>query len=174
MPSALQKRSTAWVVLILCALLALFGMGGVKLRAAYKVVANQYEQRVDPEFAARAEAAQNILKLADKLNESNTEELENALDSFDAAEGPARSTADLEVEKAVNDLSESLKEKAQNANKRELLSHQLAEFESRGRIAQYELEEYNQNAEKFNQKLKSFPASVIRLVWNIEKLEYCV
>lgn len=174
LPAALQNKGTAWAVLILCVLAAVFGMGGAQLRLEQKTVKNQYEQRVNPEFSARAEAAQNLLKLCDKLHFADTDALEDALDAFDEAVGPARSAADLELEKQINVLGKALEQPAKEAGKQELLEHQLAEFESRGRIAQYELEEYNHSAEKFNQELADFPASLIRLVWGIEKLEYCV
>lgn len=181
LPGALQKRGTALAVLAVLILASVFGIGGVKLRAAREAAANVYYERMEGELDARASVGQNLLTLAEKLpggeGLAGKAEVEAALSQRELLqqEGPAaKSLADLTLEKAVNQLGEAMAEPAEAAGKTDMLNRQLAEFESHGRVFGSELEAYNEQAEACNKRLHSFPAMLIRLIWGIQEVELCV
>ena len=178
LPSVFKKRGTAVLVLVLLVLLSVFGIGGVKLRSAQKPLEKVFAERLEPELEARAAAAHNLLTLAENLsakeNFPGMTEMQTALKNREKSKEPAeRCLADLEIEKAVNQLGDALQEPAQQAGKQELLNRQLAEFESKGRVVSHELKDYNQQAEEFNQKLNAFPASLIGLVGGVREVDLC-
>lgn len=180
LPGALQKQGTAVAVLIVLILASVFGIGGAKLRFAREEAANVYYERMEGELDARVAVAQNLLTLAEKLAESEElagkAELEGLLSQQEQQpQGPSeKSLADLNLEKAVNQLGEALAEPAEAAGKTDMLNRQLAEFESHGRVFGNELEAYNEQAEACNKRLHSFPAMLIRLVWGIQEVELCI
>ncbi len=181
LPGALQKRGTALAVAAGLALVSVFGIGGLKLRSARGPVADVYYDRMEAELDARADIGRNLLVLAAKLpggeDAAGKAELEKALENWEASqqEGPsAKSLADLELEETVNQLGESLAKPAEEAGKTDMLNRQLAEFESHGNVFGHELEAYNEQAKAYNDRLHSFPAMLIRVIWGIQEVDLCV
>lgn len=176
LPQNLRQRSTATLVLVVAVLAGVFGVGGAKLKG--------YETKVEQSFStgmysisadldARLDAAANLVSMANRVSGADAQSIEavnKAIATVNAAETPAqKAEADRALAVLVDALYDQAKPLADSATA-DLLAGQLAEFNSRGTIINNN--DYNFDAEIFNDDATAFPANLIGLVWGVDPLEY--
>ena len=71
LPAPAKKRGTAAAVLVLLALVSVFGIGGARLKglhdqtqALYSAAQDEYGHSIQGDFAAQADAAANLIRVA--------------------------------------------------------------------------------------------------------------
>lgn len=182
LPAPMKKRSTAGIFLAAMVLVAVFAVGGAKLRGQYSAVRasytaqDSYGQSITNDLSLRADAAANLVRMSGSIlgeTDPTVQAAQAALDAWNAtsSDHPAEQyQAGTALGSTVDAMYNTVKGKA--GDKLDALSTQYNEFLSRADIVQRETATgYNKDAESYNKKVQGFPANVIGTIWGAGKVE---
>ena len=174
-----ENRALARAALTVAIAASILISGGLRLSSERAAVSGMYtaKQGIYADLAARAEAAYILCGIAKEypmISEASVNAVSGARDSLLAAlkDAEARgkhAQADAELDKAFTRLSGELLAAGLSDADDAFASKQHAEFAVRGTTIARNA--YNASAEKFNGKLRAFPAAVIAAATSVRALE---
>ena len=184
LPAALRTQTAAAVLCAVMVLAAVFGLGGVKLRGQYNNVvesftvgaAGDHGYSVWSELNARANNAANILTSARNaagVKQQYLDEAQAALDEFaQVLEGGSvheMYQADQKLQAAVDLLYGDLQNNAPDPMQMGAVGQQYSEFNN----TQFVIGNlpYNEEAARYNETARGFPASLIAGLWGAGQVE---
>lgn len=181
LPAPAKKRPTAVLAIVLAALVAVFGIGGAKLKGrqasvqALYTATNEHGSGMTGDLALRADAAANLIRLCGQVlgtDDATVQAAQAALDGWNAAAdagGPAdQFAANTALGSAVGTMYNKVYD---NDKMNEDIERQYAVFLSAQSTITHTAEEYNSTARQYNNSLKSFPANILAGLWGMEEVE---
>lgn len=183
LPAPARRTPTAALVLVVAALVSVFGIGGLKLKGSYARVqglyttaANEYGDGIQTDLAAQADAAASLIRLAGRIlgeTEPTVAQASTALDGWNAAEATpdAQYRANQALYAAVGDTYTAASLQA-DSDQRNQLDALYAEFTSRQALVERAAaNDYNPAAEAYNRTTASFPGNLIGGLWGVGRAE---
>lgn len=175
LPAPARKRPFANAVLGLAIVLAVFGIGGARLKAQQGAVlrqysaTNQYNQGIRNDLAALADAAASFIRLAGSAcGEDAVQEAQAALDAWNAAAGDPASqyAAEHRLYSAVDGVYNTyVREYDLTPDAKERLEELYATIASLQAVIDREGAAYNEAARDYNGLAAGFPANIIGALW---------
>lgn len=160
LPAPAKKRPAAVLAIVLAALVAVFGIGGAKLKGrqasvqALYTATNEHGSGMTGDLALRADAAANLIRLCGQVLGTDDATVQAA----QAALGGAV-TAMYQQTDAAGGVTEAI-------------SGQYTEFLSRQDIIlRTAANDYNPAAQGYNDTVSGFPANVIGLLWGAGEVQ---
>lgn len=177
LPAPAKKRGTASIVLVVLALVSVFGIGGAKLKGVYTDTAESYTAQdnyghsIQGDFDTQADAAANLIKQAGYADAAPAalQDAEDALDAWNAADRTpaAQYTANRKLYSAVDALYASLNNKVDSSTQR-ALDDQYNAFVSAQATIERAAAEYNLSVDDYEKTVSQFPANVIAGLWGAQ------
>lgn len=184
LPAPLKKRSTAAAVLAALALVSVFGIGGARLKglhdktaALYTVAQDKYGHSIQGDFAAQADAAANLIRVAGRTlgqGDASVQAAQTALDAWNA-QGDADPAQQYALNRALAggvDLAYTAAADAAAAQEKGQLDDLYASFTSAQATVERAAAAYNEQAQAYNQTAGGFPAVVLAGLWGAQPLAY--
>ncbi len=180
LPAPMKKRPTAVLALVLAAVVAIFGVGGAKLKGergrvqALYTATNAHGQGMANDLALRADAAANLIRLCGQVlgeDDPAVQAAQQALDAWNATDSgsPAdQFAANTALGSAVGTMYNKVYD---NDKMNKDIERQYAVFLSAQSTITHTAEEYNSTARQYNNSLKSFPANILAGLWGMEEVE---
>lgn len=180
LPAPMKKRPTAVLALVLAAVVAIFGVGGAKLKGergrvqALYTATNAHGQGMANDLALRADAAANLIRLCSQVlgeDDPAVQAAQQALDAWNATDSgsPAdQFAANTVLGSAVGTMYNKVYD---NDKMNKDIERQYAVFLSAQSTITHTAEEYNSTARQYNNSLKSFPANILAGLWGMEEVE---
>ena len=175
LPAPLKKRGTAAAVLAALALVSVFGIGGARLKglhdktaALYTAAQDKYGHSIQGDFAAQADAAANLIRVAGRtLGQA-------ALDAWNAQgdADPAQQYALNRTLAGAVDLAYTAAADTAAAQEKGQLDDLHASFTSAQATVERAAAAYNEQAQAYNQTAGGFPAVVLAGLWGAQPLAY--
>lgn len=179
LPPPARKRPVAALVLAGLALVSVFGIGGARLRGRYRATAavytaaqDDYGHTIQGDFAAGADAAASLIRVAGNVLGQDNADVQNAQAALDAwnAETAARPDVQYGLNTALSGAVELLYTAAADAadpQARGQLDDLHDTFTSAQAVVQRAAAAYNQQAQAFNDLVRTFPANVLAGLWGV-------
>ena len=162
--SLMENRKLAWAILLVMAVVAVFGIGGGKIKGLAREATQYYNENMANDMNLRGNAAKAIVQVGESaLSQSDTalNAAQDALKAMEKAGTPKEIfAANTDLTSSVGMLYETL-HKEIGAEKGSVLQGQWAEFTSRQNIMDHSTEEYLRLAQKAQSAATGFPASLI-------------
>ena len=182
LPAPAKKRPAAVLAIVLAALVAVFGIGGAKLKGrqasvqALYTATNEHGSGMTGDLALRADAAANLIRLCGQVlgtDDATVQAAQGALDGWNAAAdagGPADQFAcNAPRVRAAGAL---YPQTPAGGGVPEAISGQYTEFLSRQDIIlRTAANDYNPAAQGYNDTVSGFPANVIGLLWGAGEVQ---
>lgn len=176
LPAPMKKRPAAALALVLAALVAVFGIGGAKLKGeqgqvqALYTAANEHGQGMANDLALRADAAANLIRLCTQAlgaDDPAVQAAQKALDGWNAAASAGSPADQYAANTALGGAITALYQQTDAAGGvTEAIDGQYTEFLSRQDIIlRTAANEYNPAAQEYNDIVSSFPANLIGALW---------
>ena len=189
LPSFLRRQATAVLILVLVAMVSVFGVGGGKFRGQYRKAVKSFsvgvaedvesgsQYTVQAQLDRRAGAAANVILAAQGfagVDQNMVAQAQTALDALNMAmaddAGPAALyDADAALEAALNLLHADVQAHAADATKTGAEQTAFSQFASAGNTLHHL--SYNDAAQAYNNAAAGFPAAVIGKLWGCGKVE---
>lgn len=184
LPPPAKKRPVANLVLAAAVLLSVFGIGGAKLNGVYRNTREIYTSEVDQyghgiqtDFAAQADAAASMIRVAGGVlgeDDPTVAVAQDWLDAWnlevDAKQPGTQYDLNLKLYSAVEQLYQTSYEEADAKQQ-----GQLDDLNSRFLSAQDTINRagvnYNREAEAYNAMADGFPANLIGALWGVGELD---
>ena len=179
LPASARRTPVAALVLVVLALVSVFGIGGLKLKgnyakvqALYTTATNEYGDGIQTDLAAQADAAASLIRLAGRIlgeDEPTVAQANAALDGWNTAEATpaAQYQANQTLYAAVGDTYTAASLQA-DTDQRNQLDALYAEFTSRQALVERAAaNDYNPAAEEYNRTTAAFPGNLIGGVWGV-------
>lgn len=179
LPAPARRKPMAALVLVVLALVSVFGIGGLKLKgryaqvqALYTTATNEYGDGIQTDLAAQADAAASLIRLAGRIlgeSEPTVAQANAALDGWNAADTTpaAQYRANQTLYAAVGDTYTAASLQA-DTDQRNQLDALYSEFTSRQALVERAAaNDYNPAAEEYNRTTASFPGNLIGGVWGV-------
>lgn len=179
LPAPARRTPVAALVLVVLALVSVFGIGGLKLKgnyakvqALYTTATNEYGDGIQTDLAAQADAAASLIRLAGRIlgeDEPTVAQANAALDGWNTAEATpaAQYQANQTLYAAVGDTYTAASLQA-DTDQRNQLDALYAEFTSRQALVERAAaNDYNPAAEAYNRTTAAFPGNLIGGVWGV-------
>ena len=165
-----ENRVVAWIVFAVAVIFSLSFSGGGALKELREQTLSIFYNgaqddglSIDRDLQVRSDAAYNLASVAsgyaqiDAQVVTRTQEAQQALEAADSI--AAKSAANQQLSKAVEDLFTAISNAPLTESDRAFVFSQYKEFISRGDTISRDV--YNERARAFNDKLHAFPASLI-------------
>lgn len=184
LPAPLKKRGTAAAVLAALALVSVFGIGGARLKglhdktaALYTAAQDKYGHSIQGDFAAQADAAANLIRVAGRTlgqGDASVQAAQTALDAWNAQDeaDPAQQYALNRALAGAVDLAYTAAADAAAAQEKGQLDDLYASFTSAQATVERAAAAYNEQAQAYNQTAGGFPAVVLAGLWGAQPLAY--
>lgn len=181
LPAPMKKRPTAVLALVLAAVVAIFGVGGAKLKGergrvqALYTATNAHGQGMANDLALRADAAANLIRLCGQVlgeDDPAVQAAQQALDAWNATD--SGSPADqFAANTALGGAVTAIYQQTDAAHGlTEAIEGQYTEFLSRQDIIlRTAANEYNPAAREYNSTVSGFPANLIGALWGAGEVE---
>lgn len=178
LPAPAKKRGTASIVLVVLALVSVFGIGGAKLKGAYTntaemyTAADKYGHSIQGDFDTQADAAANLIKQAGYVDSTPAAALQDAEDALaawnDTDRTPAAQyAANRRLYNATDALYASLNNKVDDSTQR-ALDDQYNAFVSAQATIERAAAEYNTAVDSYEKTTAQFPANLISGLWGVQ------
>lgn len=179
LPAPLKKRSGAAGIAVALALVAVFGIGGAKLKSRYSKVQAQYTALSDHGYSismdldTAADYAANVIRMGGNVlgeDDPDVAAARAALDDWNAADSTspaAQYAANSALAAAVDAVYQSASGKAGADG----IESQHTQFTSQQNIIRRETNDYNSAAAEYNGMAQGFPANLIGALWGAGKAE---
>lgn len=182
LPAPAKKRPTAVLAIVLAALIAVFGIGGAKLKGeqgrvqALYTATNEYGQGMQGDLASRADAAANLIRLCGQAlgaDDATVQAAQAALDGWNAAADAGGPADQFAANTALGGAVTAMYQQADDAGAvSEAIAGQYTEFLSRQDIIlRTAANDYNPAAQQYNKTAAGFPANVIGLLWGAGEVQ---
>lgn len=175
LPAPARKRPFANAVLGLAIVLAVFGIGGARLKARQGAVlrqytaTNQYNQGIQNDLAALADAAASFIRLAGSAcGEDAVQEAQAALDAWNAADSDPTSqyVAEHRLYSALDDVYNAyVREHDLTPDAKERLEQLFTTAASAQATIDRAGGAYNEAARDYNALAAGFPANIVGALW---------
>ena len=175
LPAPARKRPAANIVLGAAIVLAVFGIGGGRLKAQQNAVlrqytaTNQYNQGIQNDLAAQANAAASLVRQAQKVLGESNDAVAEVQAVVDRLQQPPKDPADAHaVNQALYSAVDGLYQTARSHAGGETLDRieeLYAEFVSRQATIDRAAGAYNTAARDYNAMAGSFPANLVGALW---------
>ena len=184
LPPPAKKRPVAALVLVVLALVSVFGIGGARLKGVrsstaqiYSAQQDEFGHSIQGDFAAQTDAAASLIRVAGNvLGEQDADVLnaQAALDAWNAqasADQPAvQYQLNTTLSGAVDILYTAAADSADSKAKGQL-DDLYDSFTSAQATIQRAATDYNPRAESYNKTAAAFPANVLAGLWNAGPLQ---
>lgn len=180
LPAPARRRPVGALALAVLALVSVFGIGGVKLKARqasvtalYTTATNEYGDGIQTDLDAQADAAASLIRLAGRLlgeSDPTVTAAAAALDAWNAlpALPAAQYAGNADLYAAVGDVYIAARTSTDEST-RDQLDALYAEFTSRQALVERAAANtYNPAAQQFNRELGELPAGIIGALWGVE------
>ena len=170
-----ENRRIAWVALALCVLIAVFGLGGAKLRGKYGDVKDYFLQGTDSSHSMEAYLGRCVRYANDLAYESRRYLEDEALsDNVLALSGKLDSVSGVSRERSesyrdLTDAVESLYSELQKAGASDETAVRQAYQDYRSAVDLIRRDDYTEKAAAYHDIVSGFPANVIAKVWGISQ-----
>lgn len=182
LPAPAKKRPTAVLAIVLAALVAVFGIGGAKLKGrqasvqALYTATNEHGSGMTGDLALRADAAANLIRLCGQVlgtDDATVQAAQAALDGWNAAADAGGPADQFAVNTALGGAVTAMYQQTDAAGGvTEAISGQYTEFLSRQDIIlRTAANDYNPAAQGYNDTVSGFPANVIGLLWGAGEVQ---
>ena len=168
---------TAVITLIVCVLVGVFGIGGLKLNGVRgKVVRafNDGETSIAADLAKHNENAYNVITVGRRVlgaTDASVVAADAAYAYANSAATPSEMyAADLLLDGAINDLAAAMDTQDLSKTDADLVSAQIADMKSRDAIISHNT--YNEGVTDYADRAGQFPASLIALLEGLGTPEY--
>lgn len=182
LPEPARKKPVAALFLAAMVLAATFGLGGMKMNAAYRKAyavytgTNSYNQGIQNDFVTAADAAASMIRQCEGVR--STEKVQAAQAALNAWNSRGKNAGPAEEYRLNRDLYLAVEllynepvvqpDEAKESGIRQLHSTFTSAEATIDRAA---AKEYNPAAEAYNKSAEGFPASLIGKLWGIDSLE---
>lgn len=183
LPAPLKKRGTAAAVLAALALVSVFGIGGARLKglhdktaALYTAAQDKYGHSIQGDFAAQADAAANLIRVAGRTlgqGDASVQAAQAALDAWNA-QGDADPAQQYALNRTLAGAVDLVYTAAADtaAQEKGQLDDLYASFTSAQATVERAAAAYNEQAQAYNQTAGGFPAVVLAGLWGAQPLAY--
>ena len=182
LPTPMKRRPTALLAIVLAAAVAVFGIGGARLKGeqgrvqALYTATNEYGSGMTGDLALRADAAANLIRLCGQAlgaDDATVQAAQAALDGWNAtaaAGGPADQFA---ANNALGGAVTAMYQQTDDAGAvTEAIDGQYTEFLSRQDIIlRAAANDYNPAAQEYNDTVSGFPANIIGRLWGAGEVQ---
>lgn len=184
LPPPARKRPVAVLVLVVLALVSVFGIGGARLKgtrsstaALYSSAQDDYGHSIQGDFAAQTDAAASLIRVAGNVLGQDDVDVQAAQAALDAWNAEAQA-AQPAVQYALNtdlagavDLVYTSAADAADAKAKGQLDDLHDSFTSAQATIERAAADYNTKAEAYNQTVSAFPANVLAVAWGAGPLQ---
>ncbi len=176
LPAPARRRPVAAGVLALAIVLAVFGIGGARLKGAQGAVlrqftaADEYNHGIRSDLDAQADAAASLIRQAENVlggDDGDVAAAQRALDAFNAAPADAPDAAcaaNAGLYSAVDAVYNAALPRA-DADTAGRIEDLYTEFVSRQATIDRAGAAYNEAARAYNQTVSGFPANAVGALW---------
>lgn len=182
LPAPAKKRPAAVHAIVLAALVAVFGIGGAKLKGrqasvqALYTATNEHGSGMTGDLALRADAAANLIRLCGQVlgtDDATVQAAQAALDGWNAAADAGGPADQFAANTALGGAVTAMYQQTDAAGGvTEAISGQYTEFLSRQDIIlRTAANDYNPAAQGYNDTVSGFPANVIGLLWGAGEVQ---
>lgn len=183
LPAPLKKRGTAAAVLAALALVSVFGIGGARLKglhdktaALYTAAQDKYGHSIQGDFAAQADAAANLIRVAGRTlgqGDASVQAAQAALDAWNA-QGDADPAQQYALNRTLAGAVDLVYTAAADtaAQEKGQLDDLYDSFTSAQATVERAAAAYNEQAQAYNQTAGGFPAVVLAGLWGAQPLAY--
>ena len=183
LPAPLKKRGTAAAVLAALALVSVFGIGGARLKglhdktaALYTAAQDKYGHSIQGDFAAQADAAANLIRVAGRTlgqGDASVQAAQTALDAWNA-QGDADPAQQYALNRTLAGAVDLVYTAAADtaAQEKGQLDDLYDSFTSAQATVERAAAAYNEQAQAYNQTAGGFPAVVLAGLWGAQPLAY--
>ena len=182
LPAPAKKRPAAVLAIVLAALVAVFGIGGAKLKGrqasvqALYTATNEHGSGMTGDLALRADAAANLIRLCGQVlgtDDATVQAAQAALDGWNAAADAGGPADQFAANTALGGAVTAMYQQTDAAGGvTEAISGQYTEFLSRQDIIlRTAANDYNPAAQGYNDTVSGFPANVIVLLWGAGEVQ---
>lgn len=179
LPAPARRRPFAAAVLALAIAIAVFGIGGARLKGARSAVlaqfsaTNEYSAGITSDLAAQKDAAASFLRIAGSaLGTDTVQQAQAALDAWNATGSDALAgqyAAEHHLYTELDGLYNTyVREGALPADDAERLEELYATFVSAQATVDRAAAVYNGKARAFNETAAGFPANVLGALWGVD------
>ena len=171
LPAPARKRPLANIVLGVAILVSVFGIGGAQLKGRQNAVlaqynaTNEYDQGIQNDLAAQANAAASLVRQAQKVLGEDNDAAAGVQAVVDRLQQPPADPADAHAANqalfsAVDGLYQTAKDRA-SGETLDRIEELYAEFTSRQATIDRAAGAYNQAARDYNAMAGGFPANLV-------------
>ena len=182
LPAPAKKRPAAVLAIVLAALVAVFGIGGAKLKGrqasvqALYTATNEHGSGMTGDLALRADAAANLIRLCGQVlgtDDATVQAAQAALDGWNAAADAGGPADQFAANTALGGAVTAMYQQTDAAGGvTEAISGQYTEFLSRQDIIlRTAANDYNPAAPAYNHPASGLPATLLGLLWGAGEVQ---